>query len=267
MKNWLQSGQIKPDFIRLDDYSENTVFLLNSTLTSSINTIQSLWSMYEQGQLAIFGYMDREYIFTASSTLVLLNATFGLHEQINSYLKKGLTVLTKMRDQGNNPAKLRRKQLLRLMKDLNLREQMNELIDEFEDDEKTTQKINSPSRYNVSLTKKDEYVVTSDVDKTESIDNKRQEIQLQPSIVQNTNFFTSEKASPLPLHFVYNSPSQGNQVESSNDYEAIINDNKNKLLTTGKEFEDLDKILEILDNNLADNQLWKDMQEQSPWSL
>lgn len=268
LKNWLNSGRQKPEFIRLDDYSENTIFLLNSSLNSSINTIQSLWSMYEQGQLAIFGYMDREYIFTAASTLVLLSSTFGLHEQVNEFLEKGLIVLTKMRDQGNDPASLRRKQLLRLVKDLNLRDQMSYLIDRFEKEKFGWENI-SPSRYNTSSTKTDEYIVTSDVVRTKS-----EPIQANSNDLQKSRSFESDRASPFPLHFLFNTPVGENKngiiaspiVARNNHAEEVINDNKNKLLTTGREFDDIDKIFEILDNNL-DDQLWRDMQEQPTWLM
>lgn len=225
--------------------------------------------MYEQGQLAIFGYMDREYIFTAASTLVLLSATFGLHDQVNPYLEKGLIVLTKMRDQGNDPASLRRKQLLRLVKDLNLRDQMSHLIDRFEK-ENYGWDSHSPTRYNTTATKKDEYIVTSDVVRTNS-----EPIHAASSNIQKSRSYESEKASPFPLHFLFNTPVGENKTgimaspipSLSNQAEEVINDNKNKLLTTGREFEDIDKIFEILDNNLDDDQLWRDMQEQSTWLI
>lgn len=270
LKNWLASGKPQPEFIRLDDYSENTIFLLNSSLNSSINTIKSLWSMYEQGQLAIFGYMDREYIFTASSTLVLISATFGLHEQVNEFLEKGLIVLTKMRDQGNDPADLRRKQLLRLVKDLNLRDQMTHLIDRFENSNFGWVKTPT-SKYNTSSTMKDEYVVTSDVVRTKS-----EPIKATSNGMQNSRSYESEKASPFPLHFLLNTPvgTAGGELMASplmtnkNYAEEVIHDNMNKLLNTGKEFDNLDKIFDILDNNVHDDDhLWRDMQEQSSWFM
>lgn len=284
LKNWLQSGKPRPEYIRLDDYSENTIFLLNGSLTSSINTIQSLWSMFEQGQLAIFGYMDREYIFTAASTLVLMNATFGLHEQVNIYLDKALTILTRMRDQGNNPANLRRKQLLRLMKDLNLKDQMNFLISKFD----VELKINvAPS---ITLTNSNEDIsrggnklVRSHTDSSVVKDGSTNTILLQQNFFKKNDSVIMEKSpseniTPIPLHFLFQSPSnpnsqsifpqrQINQDYNSKDIETVVKENTNKLLTTGKDFEDLDKIFEVLDNNLDDGDLWKDVQEQSAWLL
>lgn len=289
LKKWLGSGQPRPEFIRLDDYSENTIFLLNGSLTSSINTIQSLWSMYEQGQLAIFGYMDREYIFTAASTLVLMTSTFGLHEQVNESLEKALTILTKMRDQGNNPANLRRKQLLRLMKDLNLRDQMTVLIKKFDTGEKSRQ---APP---ITLSNSGEYIGGNKLVRTSTNSSLHKDVSANSILLQKNSFKKSdsvlstktpyENATPIPLHFLFptadsaNSPmtftnnnhnfifNQEGKDAKLNDTATVIKENTNKLLTKDKDFEDLDKIFEVLDNNLDDDQLWKDVQEQSAWLL
>lgn len=287
LKKWLGSGQPRPEFIRLDDYSDNTIFLLNSSLTSSINTIQSLWSMFEQGQLAIFGYMDREYIFTAASTLVLMTSTFGLHEQVNESLEKALTILTRMRDQGNNPANLRRKQLLRLMKDLNLRDQMSLLIKKFDTAEKNRV---APK---ITLSNSGEYVGANSLVRTSTNSSIHKDVSANSILLQKNSLKKSdsvisskptyENATPIPLHFlfptadsansgiIFNSDSHSQiynqEGKDSKLNETVIKENTNKLLTKDKDFEDLDKIFEVLDNNLDDDQLWKDVQEQSAWLL
>ncbi|XBW36740.1 hypothetical protein QEN19_002317 [Hanseniaspora menglaensis] len=287
LKKWLETGLQKPEFISLDDYSENTIFLLNSTLTSSINTIQSLWSMFEQGQLAIFGYMDREYIFTAASTLVLMNATFGLHEQVNEHLEKALTLLTTMKAQGNNPANLRKKQLLRLMKDLNLRDQMSSLISIFDTDtvnirSQAVESINSDDSISSKKIVRDNSSIS--ISKPSNTNLLRQ-TSLKKNESMLIDYSNSANVTPMPLHFLFQTP-ENNLSESlhksfnqtnvfannednfnTSEIENVIKENTNKLLVTSKEFDDLNKIFEVLDNNLDDDQLWKDVQEQSAWLI
>ena len=120
-------------------------------------------------------------------------------------------------------------------------------------------------------TMKDEYVVTSDVVRTKS-----EPIKATSNGMQNSRSYESEKASPFPLHFLLNTPvgTAGGELMASplmtnkNYAEEVIHDNMNKLLNTGKEFDNLDKIFDILDNNVHDDDhLWRDMQEQSSWFM
>lgn len=124
----LKKFQKSNTYVDLQDYSTTISALLNCSLQASVNTIRSLWSLMDQNMVALFGYMDREYLFTSASTLVLFNAAFGIHEQTYEHLDHALNIFTKMRNLGNNPAGLRRTQLLTLMANLDFHGIMKDLI-------------------------------------------------------------------------------------------------------------------------------------------
>ncbi|AMD20921.1 HDR179Cp [Eremothecium sinecaudum] len=115
-------------YINLSDYSKTISSLLNCSLEASINSIRSLYYLFSQNMVALFGYMDREYLFTSACTLVLFNAAFGIHEQTYQHIDHALKIFTKMRALGNNPAGLRMAQLLTLMSELDFHGVMNDLI-------------------------------------------------------------------------------------------------------------------------------------------
>ncbi|CAI4044983.1 Put3p SKDI_11G1970 [Saccharomyces kudriavzevii IFO 1802] len=120
-------------FINLQNYSTTISSLLTCSLHASVNTIRSLWSLLQNNMLAMFGYMDREYLFTSSCTLLLFNTAFGIHEQTLYHLDHSLEIFTQMRNLGNIPAGLRRAQLLTLMANLDFHGIMNDLITKYND--------------------------------------------------------------------------------------------------------------------------------------
>ena len=120
-------------FVNLQNYSATISSLLTCSLHASVNTIRSLWSLLQNNMLAMFGYMDREYLFTSSCTLLLFNTAFGIHEQTLYHLDHSLEIFTQMRNLGNIPAGLRRAQLLTLMANLDFHGIMNDLITKYND--------------------------------------------------------------------------------------------------------------------------------------
>ncbi|SCU94465.1 LAFA_0F21990g1_1 [Lachancea sp. 'fantastica'] len=130
LKNW----HISANYINLPSYSKTISSLLNCSLQASISTIKCLWYLMNQNMVALFGYMDREYLFTSACTLLLFNAAFGIFEQTAEHLDHALLIFTKMRNLGNNPAGLRRAQILKLMCNLDFRGTMKELIKKHYDD-------------------------------------------------------------------------------------------------------------------------------------
>ncbi|SCU88634.1 LAME_0E00606g1_1 [Lachancea meyersii CBS 8951] len=129
-ENWRDTNT----YINLQNYSKTISSLLNCSLQASINTIRSLWYLKHQNMVALFGYMDREYLFTSACTLLLFNAAFGIYEQTAEHLDHALLIFTKMRNLGNNPAGLRRAQILKLMCNLDFQHAMKELIAKHCDD-------------------------------------------------------------------------------------------------------------------------------------
>ncbi|GMM36420.1 Put3 protein [Saccharomycopsis crataegensis] len=121
-------------YIDLTKYSESILTLLNASFQGSINTIRSLWSLMPENMVALFGYMDREYLFTSAATLILFNVAFGVHDSTKDPLDHALFMFTKMKNLGNNPAELRRAQLIKLMQTLNFNNRMQELIDKYNSD-------------------------------------------------------------------------------------------------------------------------------------
>ncbi|CEP62192.1 Put3p LALA0_S04e09912g [Lachancea lanzarotensis] len=130
LKNWNDNAT----YINLPNYSKTISSLLNCSLQASIGTIKCLWYLKNQNMVALFGYMDREYLFTSACTLLLFNAAFGIFEQTAEHLDHALLIFTKMRNLGNNPAGLRRAQMLRLMCNLDLQGSMKGLIEKHYDD-------------------------------------------------------------------------------------------------------------------------------------
>ncbi|SCU99512.1 LADA_0H20230g1_1 [Lachancea dasiensis] len=121
-------------YVNLQNYSPTISSLLNCSLQASMNTIRSLWYLKQQNMVALFGYMDREYLFTSACTLVLFNTAFGVYEQTSEHLNHALLIFTKMRNLGNKPAGLRRAQVLKLMYNLDFQGTMKELIECHYDD-------------------------------------------------------------------------------------------------------------------------------------
>lgn len=138
-------------YINLQNYSSTISALLNCSLQASVNTIRSLWALMDQNMVALFGYMDREYLFTASCTLVLFNAAFGIHEQTYEHLDHALNIFTKMRNLGNNPAGLRRSQLLTLVANFDFHGIMKDMISAHNDTLKPDTQYDSHNFRNVNI--------------------------------------------------------------------------------------------------------------------
>lgn len=126
-------------YLDLSKYSSVVLALLNASFQASINTVRSLWALVPENMVAMFGYMDREYLFNSTATLVLFNATFGVYDTTNEHLDHALTLFTKMRNLGNHPATLRREQILRLISILDFNGSMSGLLKKHNDN------LNPPS--------------------------------------------------------------------------------------------------------------------------
>lgn len=124
----LQVQNYSNKYVDLTKYSKNVLTLLNASFQASINTIKSIWALLLQNMVALFGWMDREYLFTSASTLILFNASFGVHDATREHLDHALTLFMKMKKLGNYPAALRRAQLLKLMKVLDFNGVMRDLV-------------------------------------------------------------------------------------------------------------------------------------------
>lgn len=124
-------------YVDLTKYSKNVLTLLNASFQASINTIKSIWALYPENMVALFGWMDREYLFTSASTLILFNASIGVHDATRVHLDHALTVFNKMKKLGNYPAALRRAQLLKLIKVLDFNGVMQDLLQKHDDEFKS----------------------------------------------------------------------------------------------------------------------------------
>lgn len=120
-------------YVDLSKYSKNVLTLLNASFQASINTVKCIWALLPQNMVALFGWMDREYLFTSASTLILFNASFGVHDATHDHLDHALTIFTRMKKLGNYPAALRRAQLLKLIKVLDFNGVMNDLLQKHDD--------------------------------------------------------------------------------------------------------------------------------------
>ncbi|KAG7662355.1 PUT3 [[Candida] subhashii] len=131
----LQVQNTQNRYIDLTKYSKNVLTLLNASFQASINTIKSIWSLLPDNMVALFGWMDREYLFTSASTLILFNASFGVHEATKTHIDHALVIFTKMKRLGNYPAALRRAQLLKLIRVLDFNGVMNDILEKHDDEE------------------------------------------------------------------------------------------------------------------------------------
>lgn len=142
-------------YVDLTKYSKNVLTLLNSSFQASINTIKLIWALLPENMVALFGWMDREYLFTSASTLILFNASFGVHDATKEHLDHALTIFTKMKKLGNYPAALRRAQLLKLIRVLDFNGVMNSLLIKHDDEKKEIndmgEAINDNEPYNNSF--------------------------------------------------------------------------------------------------------------------
>lgn len=112
----LHFGKTKKAPIELSKYSSDVIALLNASLQASIQTIRSHSYLLGIQQLAKFGYLDREYIYSAISTLVLFNVAFGVNTTASQQITIGLGLLKEMEQVGNMNAQKRKEQTEHLIK-------------------------------------------------------------------------------------------------------------------------------------------------------
>lgn len=124
----LQFENMVNKYLDLTKYSKNVLSLLNSSFQASISTIKSIWALVPDNMVALFGWMDREYLFTSASTLILFNASFGVHDATKIHLDHALTIFTRMTKLKNYPASIRKIQLLKLISILDFNGVMNDLL-------------------------------------------------------------------------------------------------------------------------------------------
>lgn len=122
-------------YLDLTKFSKNVLALLNASFQASINTVKCIWALMPSNMVALFGWMDREYLFTSASTLILFNASFGVHDATKEHLDHALSIFTKMKRLGNHPAALRRAQLLKLIKVLDFNGLMQDLVSKHDEDD------------------------------------------------------------------------------------------------------------------------------------
>ncbi|EGV60455.1 hypothetical protein CANTEDRAFT_111556 [Yamadazyma tenuis ATCC 10573] len=130
----LQTQNNVNKYVDLSRYSKNVITLLNASFQASINTVRSIWALLPDNMVALFGWMDREYLFTSALTLILFNSSFGLHDATKEHLDHALTVFTKMKKLGNYPAAVRRAQLLKLISILDFNRVMRDLLTKHDDE-------------------------------------------------------------------------------------------------------------------------------------
>lgn len=218
-------------YINLQDYSSAVSALLNCSLQASLNTIRSLWALMDQNMVALFGYMDREYLFTSCCTLVLFNATFGIHEKTYEHLDHALEIFTKMRNLGNNPAGLRRAQLLTLVANFDFHGIFKDLITKHNDSLKPDSQFDAHDYKDVN-------------------------------IVSHTNTDTSA------LSDIINATLAGSFQTNLTKHETkIAEENKNQLNPTDVvDNGDLQKLLDKMNKiSQTDSKLWKDISDQAMW--
>lgn len=130
----LQTQMNVNKYVDLSKYSKNVITLLNASFQASINTVRSIWGLLPDNMVALFGWMDREYLFTSALTLILFNSSFGLHEATKEHLDHALIIFTRMKKLGNYPAALRRAQLLKLISILDFSGLMQDLLKKHDDE-------------------------------------------------------------------------------------------------------------------------------------
>ncbi|GMM28195.1 Put3 protein [Martiniozyma asiatica (nom. inval.)] len=221
-------------FLDLSKYSSIILTLLNASFQGSINTIRSLWALIPENMVAMFGYMDREYLFNAAATLILFNGTFGVYDATLEHLDHSLIMFTKMRNLGNHPATLRREQLLKLMKLLDFNNSMRELI------QKHTDNINVPIPLPIT-------------------DNKfGHKFTLNSNTIQNETTLQQFKSSN-GFHDIANWSL--NNISSTNQEDHTFSPS---LLPVTSQIEDVPDFENLLSKG-ADEELWKQVTDQAAW--
>ncbi|EJS42905.1 put3p [Saccharomyces arboricola H-6] len=278
-------------FINLQNYSTTISSLLTCSLHASVNTVRSLWSLLQNNMLAMFGYMDREYLFTSSCTLLLFNTAFGIHEQTLYHLDHSLEIFTQMRNLGNIPAGLRRAQLLTLMANLDFHGIMNDLITKYNDilkfDSMNGENDNETENNNEVKVENENDKVNTNADLVINCD--------KPSIIKNESISNIANILPESAKPTINNYSGGkdnvddiniNNSEPSSFFDIITASLENSYQTTltkkgsqvmEKNMDQLDPIHNLNDDDLqqlledlgnidrSDEKLWKEITDQAMW--
>lgn len=180
----------------------------------------------DQNLVAVFGYMDREYLFTSSCTLLLFNVAFGIHGQTHEYLDQALDMLTVMKTMGNIAAGLRRAQLLTLMLNMDFHGIMRDLI----------------SKHSDSFQQNDE----------ELLNTLEKHSTKEATTLYNAIKETLEKSYEIPI------TKKDTQImeQNKNQLEQInYADN-----------DDLQEVLDAMDDiDQTDSKLWKEISDQAMW--
>lgn len=98
--------------IDISSYSEHITGLLNASLDASIQMIKIHTHLHKNGSFSVYGYLDREYTFSAASTLVMFNVAFGTNRTTQRYIQDAIQLLS-ISDGNIGPfAPARKRQLL-----------------------------------------------------------------------------------------------------------------------------------------------------------
>jgi len=112
----LHTLRTKKSPLNLSTFSKDIISLLTASLKASLQTIRSHSVLSRRDEVAKYGYLDREYVYSAISTLVLFNAAFGVNISASQQINEGLWLLTGMERIGNKNARRRKEQILNLIK-------------------------------------------------------------------------------------------------------------------------------------------------------
>ncbi|CAK7199839.1 Transcriptional activator [Sporothrix eucalyptigena] len=91
-----------------------TVAVINACMSAARNTIQIMSKAAEHNMVATYGYMDGEHAFSAAIVLALVYTAFPAHAPTVESMAKGLALLRRMGDLGNQYVAARYEQLARL---------------------------------------------------------------------------------------------------------------------------------------------------------
>ncbi|CCH45170.1 Proline utilization trans-activator [Wickerhamomyces ciferrii] len=252
----LKINKTSNKYIDLNDYSKSIITLFNSSFQASINTIRSLWALMPENMVALFGYLDREYLFTSSATLILFNAAFGVHQATYEHLDHALQIFTKMRNLGNHPSALRRAQLLKLMSTLDFNKIMQPLILKHTDNFQPTQFSNTP------------------VPSSSNSMNHNSNLDGIPSSYNHSNLRKDHSISNSPVQHSTSAIRQGdsgqkrlkidNMIDSKKlsknvDNEPVLHDAEGKV--------SLDAIHMLQHGTVTENEneLWKEISNEAMW--
>ncbi|KAH3661501.1 hypothetical protein OGAPHI_006348 [Ogataea philodendri] len=111
----LQHGR---DYMNLQDCSTIMLSLLNASFQASMNTVRSLWNLWEKDQLMTGTRSDMEYLYTAIATLVLFNVNFGVHDTTRFHIDHALHIFRTLAEQNNQLGSFFLNQTLELLQRL-----------------------------------------------------------------------------------------------------------------------------------------------------